>query len=120
MSGCDDAGQRTALMVAAHCGKTECVKALAEKEAGMRDGSGLTALMAAACRGHLKCVEVLAPLEKGMRNSSGVTAQSLAAERNHQDCAEYLSRFPEESADASCDCSKDLFDAAQNGCEKCC
>ena len=59
---------RTALMVAARYGKTECVRILAEKEAGMKDRDNMTALMYATMHGHAECAEALAPREKGMRN----------------------------------------------------
>ena len=78
----------------------------------MRDVDGCTALMYAAENGYIECVEILAPLEKGMKNKDGRTAKSIAS--SNKDCYDYLSQFPEE-----CTC-KDLFEAAQKGCEKCC
>ena len=66
---------RTALMVAAYTRKTECVRILAEKEAGMRDADGMTALMYAAWKGYLDCVQILAPLEKGIKDANGRTAK---------------------------------------------
>ena len=55
-----DAKNRTALMVAAFNGHTGCVRILAQKEAGMKDGSGRTALMMAAENGKVECVNLLA------------------------------------------------------------
>ncbi len=48
LEGMQDRKNRTALMVAAVYGNTECVKLLAEKEARMQDADGNTALMFAA------------------------------------------------------------------------
>jgi len=88
---------RTALMVAANNGKTGCVRILAKKEAGMRDGYTWTAMMMAAWQGHLGCVEILAPLEKGMKDDHwGRSARSWAELNGKQSCVDYLSRFPEE------------------------
>ncbi len=58
-------------MVAAHYGKTGCVRILAEKEAGMKDENGWTALILAAMNGHLECVKILAPLENRMQRFDG-------------------------------------------------
>jgi len=83
--------------------------------------------MYAARYDHLECVKILAPLEKGTKDKNGRTAKYYASSKNHKDCADYLSQFPEENAEASdkpavssCTCSKDLFEAAEKGCEKCC
>ena len=65
------AKNRTALMVAAFYGKTECVRILAQKEAKMQDDSNNTALKFAALSGHLECVKVLASLEAGMQDKHG-------------------------------------------------
>ena len=91
-----DAGARTALMVAAFNGHAGCVRLLADKEAGKRDGIGVTALMSAALKGHLECVKILAPLEKGMADRGGRKAKYYASQLHRQDCCDYLSRFPEE------------------------
>ena len=53
-------------MVAARYGKTECVRILAEKEAGMQDGGNMTALMFAAENGYFGCMKFLLGEEAGM------------------------------------------------------
>ena len=75
--------------------------------------------MFAAENGRLACVKVLADLEKGMADDNGLTAKCYASSHKKRGCAEYLSRFPEECIDTSCMC-KNLFDAAEKGCEQCC
>ena len=104
----------TALMLAAEQGRAECVETLAPLENGRKNVYGWTALMYSAENGHLECIKILAPLEKGMKNKKGLTAKSIASYNNRKDCADYLSQFPEEL------CCKDLFEAAQKGCETCC
>ena len=71
LKGWGTKNNRTALMVAANYGNTECVRVLAQKEAKMKDDSNNTALMFAAGEGHLECVKVLAPLEKEMVDKRG-------------------------------------------------
>ena len=66
-------------MVAAFHGNIGCVRTLAEKEAGMRDGFDRTALIFAAHEGHFECVEILREKEAGRQNGYGRTAMSMAA-----------------------------------------
>ena len=100
-------------MYAAENGHLDCVKILAPLEKGMTN-YGDTAMMKAAENGHLECVKILTPLEKGMKNILGYSAKKYASIHDKKDCYDYLSQFPEE-----CWC-KDLFEAVENGCEKCC
>ena len=105
LDGLQDRKSRTALMVAAFNGKTECVRILAQKEARMQDWytdyrkrycKTNTALMFAAGEGHFECVKVLAPLEKGMKDNDSHTAKWYASYFNKKDIVNYLNQFPEE------------------------
>ncbi len=103
------AKNRTALMVAAERGRTECVRVLMEREAGMRDGGGMSALMVAAGRGHEGCVELLVGKEAGMKDNEGHNARWHAVGR----CNEMLAKVEE------CACG-DLLEAVRYGCERHC
>ena len=84
------AKNRTALMVAAERGRTECVRVLMEREAGMRDSGGMSALMVAAGRGHEGCVELLVGKEAGMKDNEGKSALMIASEKGHVECVRVL------------------------------
>ena len=136
----NDRKNRTALMVAAYHGKTECVRILAEKEVGMQDEYNNTALMVAAREGHLECVKILSDFEAGMQDDKGKTALMYAAEEGKKECVNALLDKEKDMTNKdghnarwyatgeckeilakieSCAC-KDLFDAAHYGCEEHC
>lgn len=83
-------GKKTALMFAAELGNVECVRLLADKEAGMRTDAGETALMLAARRGQLECVAELIPYEKCAVSKNYHTALMLAVMNDHISLASLL------------------------------
>ncbi|ESU44403.1 Protein kinase NEK family protein [Giardia duodenalis] len=83
-------GGRTALMMAAVCGRTEVVRLLVEHEGGLKDKDGWTALMYAAEYGHTECVQLLAEKEEGMQDKDSKTALMHAAENDHTEYVKLL------------------------------
>ena len=108
--GTQDNEGKSALMFAAKCGDENSVRLLLDDEAGMKDSRGKTALMFAAVEGYAKCVNILLEKEKNMLDNDGHNARWHAI----GGCKEILANVEE-----CMDC-KDLFDAVDRGCEKCC
>ena len=70
----------------------------------------MTALIIAAKNNEKDCVTLLLDHEKNMKDNNGHNARWHATD----ECKELLAKEEE------CTCSKDLFEAAENGCDKCC
>lgn len=83
-------GKKTALAFAAELGNVECVRLLADKEAGMRTDAGETALMLAAKKGQVECAAELLRYEKCAINRSYQTALMLAVMNDHLEMASLL------------------------------
>ncbi|EFO60930.1 NEK, Kinase [Giardia lamblia P15] len=81
---------RTALMLAAQNGHTDCARLLLEKEGGVKGSDGRTALMSAAEHDYLECVKLLLEKEGGIQSNDGLTALMYAALNGHPDCIELL------------------------------
>ena len=69
---------KTALMIAARNGHTECVQLLLEREGGLQKKDGETALMIAARSGYVECVKLLLEKEGEIQDRYGNTALIIA------------------------------------------
>jgi ankyrin repeat protein len=121
-----DRDGRTALMLSAQYGHTECVQALldAGDDKDKLDIDGRTALMLAARYGHTECVEALldAGTDKDKIDIDGRTALMLAARYGHTGCVEALRAKSSATAKSLAATSgksnpSTLDGAAQNGSE---
>ena len=75
----------------------------------MQDNDGMTALMLAAKNNKKDCVTLLLEKEKNVLDNNGHNAWWHAAD----ECKEVL------AVEDECAC-KNLFEAAEKGCDKCC
>lgn len=85
----DDQG-RTALMLAACFGYSDCLSSLIDHEAGLHDAYGLTAMMFAAGGGNGMCCTLLLEREAGLRAAPIGSALDLAMRNGYFDIAPIL------------------------------
>ena len=112
-----DKDGRTALMHAASTGKSNCVRVLASKEAGLRDKSGKTAAVMAIELGQNDCARLLLPYEGDERNEDGIL---LIVEHCIGKAPAFIRDFATQRLNCVCGLkSGSLLDAAGAGCCHC-